>query len=272
MRLHTIRHLVLAALATACVACPATAAFVVPIAGTIENRISIQQGAIITRRADQDSWLGVPDALSTRTSATYFPAAGGSAATALKIDAGWVSPDAGSISVDFQTLLVPLDINQSFSTGAFGSVAPFNSAWTYRFTANEDSLLTVKFDLLSDFTGVDVKKVIDQNRGSFSINGVEKDFAQILLFDDKFKNHVEINYEIFAGEEYALLYEPIIFFNNLSGRTTVFDASQRLSFSIGARPVVSPVPEPATWAMMIIGFGLIGSFQRRRLALQVAIV
>jgi hypothetical protein len=29
-------------------------------------------------------------------------------------------------------------------------------------------------------------------------------------------------------------------------------------------PVVSPVPEPATWAMMIAGFGLIGSAIRRR--------
>ncbi|MBT9472342.1 MAG: PEPxxWA-CTERM sorting domain-containing protein [Phenylobacterium sp.] len=34
--------------------------------------------------------------------------------------------------------------------------------------------------------------------------------------------------------------------------------------------VSSAVPEPATWAMMIMGFGLVGSAMRRRQALHFA--
>jgi hypothetical protein len=29
-------------------------------------------------------------------------------------------------------------------------------------------------------------------------------------------------------------------------------------------PAVAPIPEPATWAMMVGGFGLIGAASRRR--------
>jgi hypothetical protein len=37
-----------------------------------------------------------------------------------------------------------------------------------------------------------------------------------------------------------------------------------VQLSIGPPPVTSPAPEPATWAMMIAGFGLAGSVLRRR--------
>ena len=38
------------------------------------------------------------------------------------------------------------------------------------------------------------------------------------------------------------------------------------NFTLGAATPVSAVPEPATWAMMIAGFGLAGSALRRRRA------
>jgi hypothetical protein len=34
--------------------------------------------------------------------------------------------------------------------------------------------------------------------------------------------------------------------------------------SIDGTPVPGPVPEPATWAMMVIGFGAVGAAMRRR--------
>ena len=46
------------------------------------------------------------------------------------------------------------------------------------------------------------------------------------------------------------------------GGGPVFDGtSGRLVFSL---MVTAPVPEPATWAMMIAGFGLTGGAMRRR--------
>jgi hypothetical protein len=34
--------------------------------------------------------------------------------------------------------------------------------------------------------------------------------------------------------------------------------------STGTSQVLAPVPEPGTWAMMLIGFGAIGASMRRR--------
>lgn len=58
-----------------------------------------------------------------------------------------------------------------------------------------------------------------------------------------------------------------------SGATGSFDSSGTLSFRTG-RPVVDqtfsgllnipPVPEPGTWATMLLGFGLVGGMLRRR--------
>lgn len=40
-------------------------------------------------------------------------------------------------------------------------------------------------------------------------------------------------------------------------------------FSLGSVTVPAPIPEPATWAMMLGGFGLIGGFARRRTVVRV---
>lgn len=42
---------------------------------------------------------------------------------------------------------------------------------------------------------------------------------------------------------------------------------QNLNFTVTADDIANPVPEPATWAMMIIGFGAIGAMARCRRAL-----
>ena len=43
-----------------------------------------------------------------------------------------------------------------------------------------------------------------------------------------------------------------------------FGSGNNDGFKIAGLSVVSPVPEPASWAMMIMGFGLVGASMRRR--------
>jgi hypothetical protein len=50
------------------------------------------------------------------------------------------------------------------------------------------------------------------------------------------------------------------------GRSTTFTGVYSLGDSSGSGTFTITVPEPATWAMMILGFGLVGAAARRRQA------
>ena len=77
-----------------------------------------------------------------------------------------------------------------------------------------------------------------------------------------------------AGAEYALLVSSLgnewgTWFDNSAGALGLgeWDASGYVDGVVGAYEilgVVTAVPEPATWAMMIIGFGVVGTVVRRR--------
>ena len=48
--------------------------------------------------------------------------------------------------------------------------------------------------------------------------------------------------------------------NLMTGQATLIGTNERAIFGIA----IQSVPEPATWAMMILGFGLVGGAMRRR--------
>ncbi len=66
-----------------------------------------------------------------------------------------------------------------------------------------------------------------------------------------------------SGEVHA-----IIRFNGTFTAIGFTDTSENWhGFTVGVEDVANPVPEPATWALMIAGFGLVGVAMRRRAAL-----
>lgn len=81
----------------------------------------------------------------------------------------------------------------------------------------------------------------------------------------------------FATVQFTVFGENINYFfsTNTFGETGSFDSvvltDQRATLVITDLPGVSgPIPEPATWALMIAGFGAVGGALRRRRALLVA--
>ncbi len=93
--------------------------------------------------------------------------------------------------------------------------------------------------------------------GSAYANGSGLDFiSAISLSADANAGPVNLGYYI--GTAFAYI-DPVINFAN------GIDPSQ-FSLSVGTPPnaVMAAVPEPANWAMMIAGFGLVGAVSRRR--------
>ena len=64
--------------------------------------------------------------------------------------------------------------------------------------------------------------------------------------------------------EFPNQYARVRFVNDRFGETCIF-----LSIS-SIRSAVAAVPEPSTWAMMLVGFGMIGTLARRRASRSIA--
>lgn len=64
------------------------------------------------------------------------------------------------------------------------------------------------------------------------------------------------------NQTFALNGNQLYSLNTGTGALTLIGNTDRTLFALAA----SPVPEPATWAMMIVGFGVVGAGMRRRVA------
>jgi Domain of unknown function (DUF4394)/PEP-CTERM motif len=83
-------------------------------------------------------------------------------------------------------------------------------------------------------------------------------------------NHVSFDISGSSGLAYLNIDSAFYRINLATGATSFVD-------TIGSGPLIGitatgPVPEPGTWAMMILGFGLVGASMRRRTRTRVALV
>lgn len=127
--------------------------------------------------------------------------------------------------------------------------------------AGADSALV---DYTTTFTGQQVGNAAvasetftwhDSNTGN-SVNSKNKTFSKLIEYD------VIGSSVTFA---YSIEQETELYLKNGNSASTR-GGGTRVTFNIPQ----SPVPEPATWAMMIAGFGLVGAAMRRRAATTVA--
>lgn len=82
------------------------------------------------------------------------------------------------------------------------------------------------------------------------------DLTGIVNFDAEFNE--------FAFDPNNISFDDGFVVINLSNTYFAPDSSLQVRFDRGTTPPTDAVPEPATWAMMILGFGLVGAAIRRR--------
>jgi hypothetical protein len=250
---------------------PASAAWVTPVAATIDNQSYISTDGKFLDRVDEkkDAWLLVPQSFSTLTSLSYVSDDGDLAVIGQQLNANWSSSDAGTIDFNVDEIVNPKVVNVSARAGnPFGGLD--YSELTYRFVANADSNMTVNYSFTGDFLGPASANMSNCNCGEIELYDVTHGF----YIEDSLLGPIDDVYELNAGVTYIMLFNMGVQIlpqdmPPVPGSYSI-SAKNHIDFTIAERPIVTPpdpgssLPEPATWAMMIIGFGLVGFTLRSR--------
>ena len=93
--------------------------------------------------------------------------------------------------------------------------------------------------------------------GSTYTNGSSLDFISSIGLSAS-ANAGPVNLGYYIGTAHAFVHPVLTFANGIN--------QSQFSLSVGSAPspVAAAVPEPASWAMLIAGFGLTGAVARRR--------
>lgn len=183
--------------------------------------------------------------------------------------ATWTGTNKGTFqSTTTRDMTLPDKSNPGLFAGAntFDHAAPGNSAFDYMFKASgTDNHLGIDYSVL--LTGdkgaaspgmgsgeIVLQEILDggmrKDVGSLQINGA----ADHKLFDLALESGHTYDLRFLNMEQIVL---PDASFHNISSRdVATFD------FTIEDKGVPAAVPEPASWALMLGGFGLIGSTLR----------
>lgn len=178
--------------------------------------------------------------------------------------------------------------NLSMTIGATTLDATFRSAvydagggnldFLYQVTNNQNSTTSIEELSFANFTGFTVIGVWQQLSafGVFGAGVEEADSAErnafgdavAVVFDSNFFTDIDSGFSplVNPGETSAIFQFRVAAPNYTIG---TFTAQNGIALTAqGFSPAV--VPEPATWAMMILGFGVAGSLLRRRVAARTA--
>ncbi len=255
-----------AGVATALVAAPAYGAVVIPVTGTVSSLTLADAYNASALDRDEDAWLLAPTNLSASSTATVLPSTGGVAGVSHAVDAGWVSASEGTVSVDSQFLfVVPDNLRDDYYYARAKGDFP---VWTYRFRVTED--MVFRFGAFGP------------NAETRTGNAEYVDVPGAGTFGTLFVNGFAINispsplpyrsFALDADQDYFIqLYNDSIY--AVREGNAVINVNQNFAWSITA-PSVDPGggeggtppagPEPASWSLMLLGFGAVGWSIRRR--------
>lgn len=215
---------------------------VAPIGISVGAGVQAQLGAenIILSDAIAQAWSG-PTSLSIDRIAVAGDGDPLSVTSFARVDATWESARAGTIEIDWgwDVASEGSDLETAVRTGLAPLVAGWPANWSYSFTATRDGAFVANWT--QEYFGE-----------SFGLNPLR--FNGLFLSPDGGTLVVPL----VAGETYALVFHNLGNAFSPAGFDRFGETAVRLDWSILL------VPEPATWAMMIAGFGLVGATLRRR--------
>lgn len=160
-----------------------------------------------------------------------------------QVVASWFSPESGSVDMSWGWL------SGNGGSGTLTSVAA-GTSWHYGFTAETNGWFSGNYDIaLLGGDGVGVDPVLFGNDwGDIRVQAGTGNF----------------NVPLIAGRRYDFFLQAGGGRQEADGLNAGADARALLNWQIiGAS---GAVPEPASWVMLIIGFGLVGAARRRRRA------
>jgi len=174
-----------------------------------------------------------------------------SAAASFIGQAAFVSPAQGSFTFDGQVNVAAL------VAGARATAYAYNGNFGYNFSVTGNSVLNFDYSLTESNPYYDEEEDYEAYAALFDNTAGTYLFSQYLSYNSAGGWSTLLN----AGHSYSLygsVYAPA--FASASGVNSASAwSSDAFNFNI-----VSAVPEPASWAMMIGGMGMIGGAMRRR--------
>lgn len=213
--------------------------------GTVDTGTNAQLDTSTDPKADSSS-SAIPTTIAA--SSTSFVSDGTYTLVSYAYsNATWVSADAGTVGVEW-----------GWSIGANGSgvvtqantnAVPTN--WSYTFTATGNGNFSGNYVVVGSGAKFGLQSLYSTNDlSSVSFGGNVNDPTSSGSFAVPLVN----------GQTYTMAVFNYGNIGNIGGFDAVSDATAVIDWTI----TYDAVPEPASWAMMIAGFGLVGAGMRRR--------
>ena len=186
---------------------------------------------------------------------------GGLATAVAHIEAHWDSADRGTI--DYR--------DHSYESSGLNPGTPDEifrldtttdaPDWSYDFTATADGTFTFGFDMHSVATDAFALGSFDL---VFGFGPTSQEFIRLHDFNptsDNFSASGQVSRQLLAGQTYHV---ALISNDRLTVRNPVVGRNSTLFADFNWSIAGQGVPEPSTWALSILGFGLAGAALRRR--------
>lgn len=226
-----------------------------PANAVTADSASIAARALVTidnatdQQSASDSAPGAPASLGAVAAATLATATGGASAHS-SVRASWASGNQGQVTVDWgwqtnnvtansvtiSTISSPLDWVYNFTTGS--QAGTFNARWTMNVVGGEDA-----FGL----------------NGIYGSGGLPQFITPFAATPVTGSGSFSVVLQPFTSYSFGLLN-----YGNITGSITDRTPSALFSMDWFINGGGNAIPEPASWALMIIGLGLVGASSRRR--------